>query len=85
VHFRKNFRDDGTVETYEKMCNRPLSSGAISEKWPKLNSKTFDEMVFDVDIDYFEQNGGYGFAEKICRVAYDLTVREIGGRCNGAK
>jgi hypothetical protein len=79
VHFRQNFRDDGTAETYEETYNRLLSSGAISEKWRKPDSKTFDEMVFDVNTDYFEQNGGCEYAKKFYEEAYRLAVKEVGG------
>lgn len=79
VHFRQNFRDDGTVETYEETYNRLLSEGTISEKWQKPDSKSFDEMVFDVNTDYFERMGGYDYAQRFFAEAYRCAVAEAGG------
>jgi prefoldin subunit 5 len=79
VHYRQNFRPDGTPETYCETYDRLLADGAISEKWAKPNQKVFDELVFGVNTDYFERNGGYDFAVKFYRAAYDLAVKEVGG------
>jgi hypothetical protein len=59
IHFRQNLRADGTPETYEETFKRLLAEGVISEKGKKPTSKSFDELVFDVNTDYFEHHGGY--------------------------
>jgi len=45
----------------------------------KADAKVFDELVFDVNTAYFEENGGYDFAKKFYEEAYRLAVDKIGG------
>jgi hypothetical protein len=78
IHFRQNLREDGTPETYGETFDRLLSSGAVSEKWLKPDSKLVDELVFDVNTDYFEQRGGYDYAVQFFTEAYRLAVKEVG-------
>jgi hypothetical protein len=78
IHFRQNLNPDGTPETYGETFDRLLSSGAISEKWLKPDSKLVDELVFDVNTDYFEQRGGYDYAVQFFTEAYRLAVKEVG-------
>jgi hypothetical protein len=78
VHFRQNFKADGTTETYCETYDRLLAAGEISEKWAKPNQKVFAEFVFDVNTDYFEKNGGYEYAKKFYEEAYRLAVKEVG-------
>jgi hypothetical protein len=79
VHFLRHFREDGTPETYEETFKRLTSEGVISDKWHKPKSKSFDELVFDVNTDYFERSGGYEYAKKFYEEAYRCAVNEIGG------
>ncbi|MDR1542547.1 MAG: plasmid recombination protein [Clostridiales bacterium] len=58
IHFRQNLNPDGTQETYGEIFDSILAEKKISEKWLKPDSKLVDELVFDVNTDYFEQNGG---------------------------
>ena len=44
----------------------------------KPNAKVFDELIFDVNTAYFEENGGYEFARDFYAEAYRLAVKEIG-------
>jgi hypothetical protein len=78
VHFRKNLKPDGTQETYGETFDRLLAEKKISEKWLKPDSKLIDELVFDVNTDYFEQNGGYEYALKFYEEVYRLAVKEVG-------
>jgi hypothetical protein len=78
VHFRQNFSPDGTPETYAETYNRLLADGAIVEKGLRADAKIFAELVFDVNTDYFERNGGYEFAKKFYEEAYRLAVNEVG-------
>jgi hypothetical protein len=79
VHFLRHFREDGTPETYEETFKRLMSEGVISDKWHKPTSRSFDELVFDVNTGYFERNGGYDFAKRFYEEAYRCAVNEIGG------
>lgn len=44
----------------------------------KPDAKVFDEMIFDVNTEYFENHGGYEYAKKFFKEAYKLAVNEIG-------
>jgi hypothetical protein len=78
IHFRKNLREDGTPETYGETFDRLLAEKKISEKWLKPDSKLVDELVFDVNTDYFENHGGYDYAVQFFTEAYRLAVKEVG-------
>jgi len=65
--------------TYEQEFNRMVDSGEISLRGLQANAKVFDELVFDVNSDYFERNGGYEFAKQFYQEAYNLAVQEAGG------
>jgi hypothetical protein len=73
VHFRP------PIVSYEDAFNCMLYEGTIVKKGLKADAKLFDELVFDVNTDYFEQNGGYEFAKKFYAEAYRLAVAEVGG------
>jgi hypothetical protein len=78
VHFQQNFSPAGTPETYEQTFNRLLESGAVYKRGLKPDAKVFDELVFDVNTEYFERNGGFEFAKKFYEEAYKLAVKEVG-------
>ena len=58
IHFRRVLAPDGSPETYEQTFSRLLSEGVIVMRGLKPDAKVFDELVFDVNTDYFERNGG---------------------------
>ncbi|MDR2753261.1 MAG: plasmid recombination protein [Oscillospiraceae bacterium] len=78
VHYRQNLSPGGTAETYAETYNRLLAEGAIVEKGLRADAKVFAELVFDVNTDYFERNGGYEFAKKFYEEAYRIAVKEVG-------
>jgi hypothetical protein len=65
VRFRQNLSPDGTPETYAETYNRLLADGTIVEKGLRADAKVFAELMFDVNTDCFERNGGYEFAKKL--------------------
>ena len=72
VHFKKC---EGTyIEEFDKL----LADKVISTRGQKENAKIIDEMIFDVNTSYFEQNGGYDFAKQFYQEAYNLAVKEVG-------
>jgi flagellar biosynthesis chaperone FliJ len=83
VHYRQNFNSDGSVESYSQTFERLLAEGKIVKRGLKEDAKVFDELVFDVNSDYFEQGDGYEsayeFAKKFYAETYKLAVKEIGG------
>jgi archaellum component FlaC len=79
VRFRQNFLPDGTSETYQQTFNHLLENGTIVKRGLKADAKVFDELVFDVNTAYFDENGGYDFAKQFYESAYRLAVKEVGG------
>ena len=71
---------------YYKRCETTLNeklkelveNGKISLRGLKDNAKVYDEIVFDINSDYFEQNGGYGFAKEFYEKAYHFAENEMG-------
>jgi len=65
--------------TYEQEFYRMVDSGEISLRGLQANAKVFDELIFGVNSDYFERNGGYEYAKQFFSEAYNLAVEEAGG------
>jgi len=78
VHFKR------CDTTYLQEFNRMIEDGSISMKHLKKDgsAKIIDELIFDVNSEYFEQNGGYGFAKSFFEEAYRMAVSEVGGEEN---
>ena len=77
VHFSQYLFPDGTPSTYEQSFNRLEASGAIVKRGLKPDAKVFAELIYAVNTDYFEENGGYDFAVNFFEEAYHLAVKEI--------
>ena len=75
VYFRQS--EDSYAQTFDGM----ITDGTISVKGLKKDgtAKIFDELVFDVNTEYFDRNGGYEYAKSFFEEAYRYTVEEIGG------
>ena len=78
INFRQHLSHAGTPETYEQTFTRLLENGTIIKRGLKADAKIFDELVFDVNSAYFEENGGYDYAKRFFAEAYQLAVREVG-------
>ena len=84
VYYRQNFAPDGTVESYQQTFNRLLEEGKIVKRGLKDDAKIFDELIFDVNTEYFERMGeemgvgGYEYAKSFFAEAYKLAVKEVG-------
>ena len=72
VHFRQ------CEGTYTEAFDKLLADGVISTRGLKKDAKIIDEMIFDVNTSYFEENGGYDFAKQFYEEAYRLAVKEAG-------
>jgi predicted nucleic acid-binding Zn-ribbon protein len=79
VHFHQNFKPNGTVETYQETIDRLLADRTIVKYNFKPNSPIIDELVFDVNSEYFDECGGYEYAKRFYEEAYRLAVKEVGG------
>jgi hypothetical protein len=78
VHFCRYQFSDGTPVTYEQRFNQILTAGTIVKRGLKDDANVIDELVYDVNTAYFEENGGYEFARKFYEEAYKLAVKEVG-------
>ena len=74
VYFKQS--EGSYTETFAAM----LANGTISTKGLKKDgsAKVLNEMVFDVNTDYFDRNGGYEYAKSFFEEAYKLAVKEVG-------
>lgn len=73
VHFKKC--DTTYLQAFEKLCE----DGIISTRGLKEDANIIDEMIFDVNTAYFENNGGYEYAKEFYAHAYEMAVKEAGG------
>ena len=48
--------------TYNEYLDQMIAAETVSLKGLKPDAKVFDEMIMDVNTEYFEKNGGYDFA-----------------------
>ena len=65
-------------KTYNQRLKEMIESGYLSLRGLKDNAKLFDEIIFDINSDYFEQNGGYEFAKAFYEKAFNFAEREMG-------
>ena len=64
--------------TYNERLKEMIDDGEISLRGLKDNAKVFDEIIFDINSDYFEQNGGYEFAKGFYEKAFHFAEKEMG-------
>ena len=74
VHYKKC---DGT---YNERLKEMIDTGDVSLRGLKDNAKIFDEIIFDINSDYFEQNGGYEFAKEFYERAFHFAEKEMGAK-----
>ena len=74
VHYKKC---DGT---YNERLKEMINTGDVSLRGLKDNAKVFDEIIFDINSDYFEQNGGYEFAKEFYEKAFHFAEQEMGAK-----
>lgn len=73
VHFKEC--ESGYLQAFDKL----IEDGVISTRGLKKDAKIIDEMIFDVNTDYFERGGGYEYAKSFFEEAYCMAVKEAGG------
>ena len=64
--------------TLNQKFDEMVKKGQISTRGLKSNAKIYNELVFDVNSLYFEQNGGYEFAKRFYEKAYNFAEKEMG-------
>ena len=72
VHYKK------CNSTYNERLKEMINIGDVSLRGLKDNAKIFDEIIFDINSDYFEQNGGYEFAKGFYEKAFHFAEKEMG-------
>lgn len=72
-----HFRDCGR-ETYNETLDKLVADGTVSLRGLKEDAKVYDEMILDVNSDYFEQHGGYEFAKRFYTEAYRFAIKVYG-------
>ena len=65
-------------QTYNERLDELVAVGTVSLKGLKPDAKVFDEMVLDVNTEYFEQRGGYEYACRFYEAAFHFAQRVYG-------
>ena len=65
-------------KTYNERLKELVDENKVSLRGLKDNAKVFDELVLDINSDYFEKHGGYDFAKKFYEEAYHFAEKEYG-------
>ena len=63
--------------TYNERLKEMINTGDVSLRGLKDTAKVFDEIIFDINSDYFEQNGGYEFAKEFYEKAFHFAEQEM--------
>lgn len=72
-----NFKGCGKL-TYNEHLDELIAAGTVSLKGLKPDATVFDEMIMDVNTDYFEQNGGYEYACRFYEEAFHFAEKIYG-------
>lgn len=64
--------------TLNQKFDEMVKNGQISTRSLKSNAKIYNELVFDVNSLYFEENVGYEFAKRFYEKAYNFAEKEMG-------
>ena len=72
-----HFKSCGEL-TYNEQLNKLIAEKSVCMRGLKADAKIFDEVIFDVNTDYFETNGGYEYAKEFYEEAYNFAVNLYG-------
>ncbi len=72
-----HFKDCGCL-TYNECLDKLVADGKVSLRGLKQDAKVYDEVIFDVNTDYFETHGGYEYAKQFYEEAYRFAVKLYG-------
>ena len=64
--------------TYNEYLDELIAAGTVSLKGLKPDATIFDEMIMDVNTEYFEQNGGYEYACRFYEEAFHFAEKVYG-------
>ena len=64
--------------TYNEQLNKLFAEKKVCMRGLKADAKVFDEVIFDVNTDYFETHGGYEYAKNFYEEAYRFAIALYG-------
>lgn len=64
--------------TYNEKLKELIDSGQVSLRGLRKDAKLFDELIFDINSDYFEKHGGYEFAKEFYEKEFHFAEQEMG-------
>ena len=64
--------------TYNERLKELIDSKQVSLRGLQKNATLFDELIFDINSDYFEKHGGYEFAKEFYERAFNFAEEEMG-------
>lgn len=64
--------------TYNEMLQRLVDEGKVSMRGLRKDAKVFDELIFDINSEYFEERGGYDFAKTFYEEAFRFAEKLYG-------
>lgn len=65
-------------KTYNERLKELIDENKVSLRGLKDNAKVFDELILDINSDYFEKHGGYDFAKRFYEEAFHFAEKEYG-------
>ncbi len=65
-------------ETYNEHLDRLIEEKKVSLRGLKPDATVFDEMILDVNTEYFYRRGGYEFAKQFYEEAYHFAEKIYG-------
>ena len=72
-----SFKSCGEL-TYNEYLDELIAAGTVSLKGLKPDATVFDEMIMDVNTEYFEKNGGYEYACLFYEEAFHFAEKVYG-------
>lgn len=77
THLNVSYQGCGE-QTYNQRLDELIAAGTVSLKGLRSDATVFDEMVLDVNTEYFEQHGGYEYACRFFQAAFQFTQSVYG-------
>ena len=65
-------------KSYMDILREKEESGELSRRGLRADGTVFDEMVLDVNTNYFEEHGGYDYAVEFYKTAYEFAKEKYG-------
>ena len=77
THLNVSYQGCGE-QTYNQRLDELIAAGTVSLKGLRSDATVFDEMVLDVNTEYFEQHGGYEYACRFFQAAFQFAQSVYG-------